>query len=285
MHASFCVVCFHQDPDDGSARTVRLPSLVFFLPLLPPVLSFTLLLLHAASFFSQQHLALPFFLLSPPHASSLSLSFSLSPVLSPPCATVQPTLAHNETENLLLAPGECGRMITYIEQPRGPTSLPSSLSLSLSLRPSYRNGRLLCVVVHGEGGRREAIDRRFRRSTLAHFLDRVRCFGDMQTRKRGKSPSLSGKNFFQAIFRGSFFSKKSFEQRFSSLLSLLFFFLLQLLQFVWNDSIDALFQRKLDIIIFHFFSNQSQKKNGMKNENRIEEISILRSKDRISEGR
>lgn len=224
MHASFCVVCFHQDPDDGSARTVRLPSLVFFLPLLPPVLSFTLLLLHAASFFSQQHLALPFFLLSPPHASSLSLSFSLSPVLSPPCATVQPTLAHNETENLLLAPGECGRMITYIEQPRGPTSLPSSLSLSLSLRPSYRNGRLLCVVVHGEGGRREAIDRRFRRSTLARFLDRVRCFGDMQTRKRGKSPSLSGKNFFQAIFRDSFFSKKSFEQRFSSLLSLLFFF-------------------------------------------------------------
>lgn len=101
MHASFCVVCFHQDPDDGSGRTVRLPSLVFFLPLLPPVLSFTLLLLHAASFFSRQHLALPFFLLSPlhlilslypPSSSWKERGRAFRPFSNPPSRTMKPKI-------------------------------------------------------------------------------------------------------------------------------------------------------------------------------------------------
>lgn len=273
-------------------RTMDLPGLfdyhlsfsssLFFLPFFPlhsssstPPLSFPNNISRCLSF-SSPHPTHPLFL-------SLSLyppSFlHRVPPSNPPSRTMKPKIFSWHL-------GNAGAWLPTSSSREGRQAFPP---LSLSLRPSYRNGRLLCVVVHGEGGRREAIDRRFRRSTLARFLDRVRCFGDMQTRKRGKSPSLSGKNFFQAIFRDSFFSKKSFEQRFSCLLSLLFFFLLQLLQFVWNDSIDeALFQRKLDIIIFHFFSNQStqkKKRNEKWKSNRRNFNPSLRSKDRISEGR
>lgn len=208
-------------------RTMDLPGLfdyhlsfsssLFFLPFFPlhsssstPPFSFPNNISRCLSF-SSPHPTHPLFL-------SLSLyppSFlHRVPPSNPPSRTMKPKIFSWHL-------GNAGAWLPTSSSREGRQAFPP---LSLSLRPSYRNGRLLCVVVHGEGGRREAIDRRNRRSTLAHFLDRVRCFGDMQTRKRGKSPSLSGKNFFQAIFRDSFFSKKSFEQRFSSLLSLLFFF-------------------------------------------------------------
>lgn len=269
-------------------RTMDLPGLfdyhlsfsssLFFLPFFPlhsssstPPLSFPNNISRCLSF-SSPHPTHPLFL-------SLSLyppSFlHRVPPSNPPSRTMKPKIFSWHL-------GNAGAWLPTSSSREGRQAFPPLfLSLYLSVPATETDDSSAWLSMEkGEGGRR-SIDE------IARFLDRVRCFGDMQTRKRGKSPSLSGTNFFQAIFRGSFFSKKSFEQRFSCLLSLLFFFFTSITCFVWNDSIDeALFQRKLDIIIFHFFSNQStQKKNGMKNENRIEEISILRSKDRISEGR
>lgn len=132
-------------------RTTDLPDyhLSFFLPPPPPPPPRRLFLFPTTSLsFSSPH-----------HASSLSLSpFSLVEGKEPTSLllTVQPTLAHNETENLLLAPGECGRMITYIEQ----APLPSSLSLSAPATDETNDSSSWLSTKNGGEG---AIDRRNRR--------------------------------------------------------------------------------------------------------------------------
>lgn len=134
---------------------------------------------------------------TPPHPLSLSPFLVVERKGASLPSFLQPTLAHNETENLLLAPGECGRMITYIEQGRQ----APSLCLSLSQLPKRTIPLRGCPRRRKEKGR----DDRSTKSSVDRFLDRVRCFGDMQTRKREANPFLE-KNFSQGNTYVSFLS-------------------------------------------------------------------------------
>lgn len=79
----------------------------------------------------------------------------------------------------------------------GPTS-PLSLSLSVPATETDDSSTWLSKKEEGRGDRST-------KSSVDRFLDRVRCFGDMQTRKREANPFLE-KNFSQGNTYVSFLS-------------------------------------------------------------------------------